>query len=107
MRMALRALKSTVVLLGLALHMAAGSTTALGETFPNKSVRIVVSFAAGTAPDLIARLLAEHLQPKWQQTVVVENRVGASGNVAAEYAAHSAGDGHTLLLSPPPPLAIN
>ncbi|HYJ58809.1 MAG TPA: tripartite tricarboxylate transporter substrate binding protein [Methyloceanibacter sp.] len=84
-----------------------GIGPATAETFPNKSVRIVVPFAAGTAPDLIARLLAEHLQPKWQQTIVVENRVGASGNVAAEYAARSPADGHTLLISPPPPLAIN
>jgi tripartite-type tricarboxylate transporter receptor subunit TctC len=84
-----------------------GIGPATAETFPNKSVRIVVPFAAGTAPDLIARLLAEHLQPKWQQTIVVENRAGASGNVAAEYAARSPADGHTLLVSPPPPLAIN
>ena len=100
--------QSAAILLGLSLlNLGSGPATAVAETFPNKSVRIVVPFAAGTAPDLIARLLAEHLQPKWQQTIVVENRVGASGNVAAEYAAHSPADGHTLLVSPPPPLAIN
>jgi tripartite-type tricarboxylate transporter receptor subunit TctC len=82
-------------------------TPAAAQTFPSKPVRIVVPFAAGTAPDLIARLLAEHLQPGWQQPIVVENRVGASGNVAAEHVARSPADGHTLLVSPPPPLAIN
>lgn len=103
-----RSSRCAALLLGLsALQLAAGPANAVDETFPNKSVRIVVPFAAGTAPDLIARLLAEHLQPKWQQTIVVENRVGASGNVAAEHAARSPADGHTLLVSPPPPLAIN
>jgi tripartite-type tricarboxylate transporter receptor subunit TctC len=104
----LRAFRSAALLLGLsALQLAAGPTTAAAKSFPSKTVRIVVPFAAGTAPDLIERLLAEHLQPEWQQTIVVENRVGASGNVAAEYAARSPADGHTLLVSPPPPLAIN
>jgi len=103
-----RASRPAALLLGLSvLQLVAGPTTAAAETFPSKTVRFVVPFAAGTAPDLIARLLAEHLQPKWQQTIVVENRVGASGNVAAEHAARSPADGHTLLVSPPPPLAIN
>jgi tripartite-type tricarboxylate transporter receptor subunit TctC len=98
---------STTVLTGLSAVQLAGTTTAVSETFPSKTIRIVVPFAAGTAPDLIARLLAEQLQPKWQQTIVVENRVGASGNVAAEHVARSPADGHTLFVSPPPPLAIN
>jgi len=103
-----RASRTTVLLLGLfAWQLAAGPAIAAAETFPSKTVRIVVPFAAGTAPDLIARLLAEHLQPRWQQTIVVENRVGASGNVAAEHVARSPADGHTLFVSPPPPLAIN
>lgn len=103
-----RATRSAALLLGLsALQLVAPPTIAAAETFPTKTVRLVVPFAAGTAPDLIARLLAEHLQPRWQQTIVVENRVGASGNVAAEYAARSPADGHTLFVSPPPPLAIN
>lgn len=89
------------------LQLGALLTTAAAQTFPDKPVRIVVPFAAGTAPDLIARLLAEQLQRKWQQPIVVENRVGASGNVAAEYVARAPGDGHTLLASPPPPLSIN
>jgi tripartite-type tricarboxylate transporter receptor subunit TctC len=83
------------------------STIAAAQTFPAKPVHIVVPFAAGTAPDLIARLIAEHLRPHWQQPIVVENRGGASGNIAAAHVARSPADGHTLLASPPPPLSIN
>jgi tripartite-type tricarboxylate transporter receptor subunit TctC len=98
---------SAALLLAAGTHLGVASTRAAAQSFPNKAVHIVVPFAPGTAPDVIARLLAENLQPKWQQPIVVENRVGASGNVGAEYVAHAEPDGHTLLLSPPPPLAIN
>jgi tripartite-type tricarboxylate transporter receptor subunit TctC len=91
----------------LALSGFALSAPVAAEPFPNKPVRIVVPFAAGTAPDLLARMLAEQLQPRWQQPVVVENRAGASGNIGAEHVARAPADGHTLLVSPPPPLAIN
>jgi tripartite-type tricarboxylate transporter receptor subunit TctC len=100
--------RAGVLLLAMScLVSAANPSTAAGQSFPSKSVRIVVPFAAGTAPDLIARLLAEHLQPKWQQPIVVENRVGASGNIGTEQVARAPADGHTLLVSPPPPLSIN
>jgi tripartite-type tricarboxylate transporter receptor subunit TctC len=103
-----RACRSAMLLVAASgMQLGAAPTTAVAQTFPGKPVRIVVPFAAGTAPDLIARLLAEHLRPKWQQPIVVENRVGASGNVAAEHVARSPADGYTLLASPPPPLSIN
>jgi tripartite-type tricarboxylate transporter receptor subunit TctC len=87
--------------------LAAGPTTSTAQSFPSKPVHLVVPFAQGTAADLIARLVAEGLQSKWQQPVVVENRAGASGNIGTEYVARSAADGYTLLVSPPPPLSIN
>jgi tripartite-type tricarboxylate transporter receptor subunit TctC len=100
--------RSAALLLAMSgLPLAASLPTAAAQTFPSKPVRIVVPFAPGTAPDLIARLLADQLQPQWQQSIVVENRVGASGNVAADHVARSPADGHTLLVSPPPPLSIN
>jgi tripartite-type tricarboxylate transporter receptor subunit TctC len=103
-----RACISLVLFLAVSgLQLGVAPTTAVAQAFPGKPVRIVVPFAAGTAPDLIARLLSEHLQPRWQQPVVIENRPGASGNVAAEYVARSPADGYTLLASPPPPLSIN
>jgi tripartite-type tricarboxylate transporter receptor subunit TctC len=100
-------LSAAVLFAASGLQAALWGGTALAETFPSKPVRLVVPFAAGTAPDLIARLLAEHLQQKWQQPITVESRVGASGNVGAEHVARSPADGHTLLVSPPPPLSIN
>jgi tripartite-type tricarboxylate transporter receptor subunit TctC len=80
---------------------------ASAQSFPTKAVRIVVPFAAGGALDSVVRVIAEQLQARWGHPVIVENRVGASGNVGADYVAHAEANGHTLLASPPPPLAIN
>ena len=80
--------------------------TASAQAFPTKPVRIVVPFAAGGSLDSVMRVIAEQLQARWGYPVIVENRTGASGNVGADYVAHAEADGHTLLASPPPPLAI-
>src|SRR6476659_1857329 len=77
------------------------------QAFPTKTVRIVMPFAAGGALDSVVRVIAEQLQARWGYPVIVENRTGASGNIGADYVAHAEADGHTLLVSPPPPLAIN
>src|SRR5215217_9600527 len=74
--------------------------TALAQVFPTKPVHIVVPFAAGGALDSLVRTIAEQLQTQWKQTVLVENRLGASGNVGSSFVAHSEADGHTLLASP-------
>jgi tripartite-type tricarboxylate transporter receptor subunit TctC len=96
-----------MVLAMLSPSLAAAQTTVAAQNFPSRPVHIIVPFVPGTASDLIARLVAEGLQSKWQQPVVVENRPGASGNIGAEYVARSAADGYTLMVSPPPPLSIN
>src|SRR5215211_5645841 len=85
----------------------AAAGTASPQTFPTKTVRIVVPFAAGGALDSVVRVIAEQLQVRWSYPVIVENRAGASGNVGADHGAHAEADGHTLLASPPPPLAVN
>ena len=77
------------------------------DAFPNKPIRIVVPFSAGTAVDILPRLIAEKLALRWTQPVVVENRPGASGNIGAEAVARAEPNGYTLLASPPPPLVIN
>ncbi len=77
------------------------------QDYPNKAVRLIVSAAAGGGNDLIARIVAQHLQPKWKQSIVVENRPGAGNNLAAEFVYKSDPDGYTLLVSPPAPLVVN
>ncbi len=70
--------------------------------FPNKPVTIVVATPAGGATDKTVRLLVRQLQTKWKNGVVVENRVGASGNIASAYVAKANPDGYTLLVSAGP-----
>ena len=70
--------------------------------FPNKPVTIVVATPAGGATDKTVRLLVRQLQTKWKNGVVVENRVGVSGNIASAYVAKANPDGYTLLVSAGP-----
>ncbi len=67
--------------------------------FPNRSIRLVVPYAAGGIADLLGRLLADKLGATYKQTVVVENRPGAGGHVGGEMVAKSAPDGYTLVLA--------
>jgi tripartite-type tricarboxylate transporter receptor subunit TctC len=77
------------------------------EDYPDHSVKIVVPFPAGGTADAVPRIIGDWLSRKWDQTVVIENRSGAAGNIGAELVYHSAPDGYTLLSAPPPPLVIN
>jgi tripartite-type tricarboxylate transporter receptor subunit TctC len=81
------------------LLVAAFPTLAAAQAFPAKTVKIVVPFVAGGATDVVARLLAQKLQEAWGQTVVVENRAGAGGNIGADAVAKSPADGYTLLMA--------
>jgi len=75
--------------------------------FPNQIVKIVVPYPAGGGPDVFTRIVADKLAAKWKQTVIVENRVGGSGNIGATQVARSDPDGYTLLAAAPGPIAIN
>jgi tripartite-type tricarboxylate transporter receptor subunit TctC len=76
-------------------------------TYPAKQVRIVVPFPAGGSADILCRLVGEKLSTAWGQTVIIDNRAGAGGNVGAEIVYRAEPDGYTLLCSPPGPLSIN
>ena len=80
---------------------------ALAQDWPIKTVKIMVPFGAGSTPDMVARLLAEHLQQKLGQTFVIENKPGASGNTGTDAVAKAEPDGGTIGISIGGPLAIN
>jgi tripartite-type tricarboxylate transporter receptor subunit TctC len=81
--------------------------SANAQSFPTRPVRIVIGFAPGGTPDVFARLIAQRLTEQWGTQVLVENRPGATGNVASEMVAKSAPDGHTLLYCDSAHWAIN
>lgn len=72
---------------------------AFSQAWPAKPVKIVTAFGAGSASDIVARLLAQELQSEYGQAFIVENKPGASGFIAAEFVAKAPADGYTLLLS--------
>ncbi len=68
-------------------------------SFPSKTVRIVIPFSAGGAPDVLMRIIAPHLSEKWKQPVIVENRPGANTNIGTVVVTKADADGHTLLFT--------
>jgi tripartite-type tricarboxylate transporter receptor subunit TctC len=94
--------RSAVALFGILI-----AVPALAQDWPSKSVRIIVPFAAGATPDLVARLVADALHRKLGQTFIVENRPGASGNIGTDAVAKAEPDGSTIGVSIGGPLAIN
>ena len=85
-------------LLLLALPMASAQAQAPASSYPSKPIRILVGFPPGGNSDFVARAVGRGLGDLWSQQVIIDNRPGASGNIAAELAARSSADGHTLLL---------
>jgi tripartite-type tricarboxylate transporter receptor subunit TctC len=77
------------------------SSRAAGADWPAKPVRVVVPFTPGGSTDITARLVSNRLQEVWGQSVVVENKPGAGGNIAADMVAHSDADGYTIFISGP------
>ena len=81
---------------GVVIAIAAGAAAA--QNYPAKAIRIVVPFGAGGTTDILARVIGDRLAERWGQQVVIDNRTGAGGNIAAEIVARAPADGYTLLL---------
>jgi tripartite-type tricarboxylate transporter receptor subunit TctC len=76
-------------------------------SYPNKPVKVIVAVPAGGGVDTVTRIVTEKLRQKWGQPIVIENRGGAGGNVAAEFVSTADPDGYTLLASQPAPITTN
>ena len=72
---------------------------AAAQPYPNKPVRVIVTFPPGGTPDIYGRILAQELTTLWKQPVVVENKTGASGTIGTDFVAKAAPDGYTLLFA--------
>jgi hypothetical protein len=90
----------------LALLLACAASLAAAQPFPSRSIRLIVDTSPGGLTDLLARLTAEALTVRLGQSVVVENKPGASGNVAADLVIRSPADGYTLLIAAAGNLAV-
>jgi tripartite-type tricarboxylate transporter receptor subunit TctC len=76
----------------------AAASPAAAQAFPSKPIRMVVTFPTGGAPDILSRTISEKLDPSWGQTMIVDNKPGAGGNIGAEFVARAPADGHTLVM---------
>jgi tripartite-type tricarboxylate transporter receptor subunit TctC len=79
--------------------IAAFATPAVAQTYPSKPVTFIVPFAAGSATDQLARMLGQSVTTETKQPVIVDDRAGASGMIAAQFVAKSAADGYTVLIT--------
>src|SRR5438046_5640760 len=95
------------VLKACALAALALSAAAQPQVYPAKPVRMIVAYPPGGGTDIVGRMVAQKLGESLGQSVVVENRGGASGNIGTELAARAAPDGYTILMGNVAPNAIN
>jgi tripartite-type tricarboxylate transporter receptor subunit TctC len=98
----------SLVRIALALFAAlAAALPAAAQTYPSRNITIVVGYAPGGTGDFITRVIGNKLAEKFGRTVVVENRAGASGLIAAQFVVNSTPDGYTILAGQTPEIAIN
>lgn len=100
-------MKLAANLLGALLVLFAAQTASAQSTFPNRPIKILVGFTPGTAPDVVARILADRFAEDWGAPVVIENLPGAGSNIATERVAKATADGYTLLMGGNGALVIN
>jgi len=87
--------------------LAQTTSTGLGQTYPNRPIRFVVSFPPGGSTDFIARILAQRLPTALGQTIVIDNRGGGGGNIGNGIVAKAAPDGYTLLITAEGTITVN
>src|SRR5262249_20345303 len=80
------------------LLLAALPAAVFAQDYPQKTIRFVVPFPPGGATDALARVLGEKMSDAWKQPVLIDNRAGAGGNIAAELVAKSPADGYTIIV---------
>ena len=89
--LALRYLVATAMCLG-------AYTGAQAQAFPNKPVKLVVTYPAGGSSDLMARIMGQKLSEAWGQPVIIESKPGAAGSIGMEYTARQPADGYTFVI---------
>src|SRR5512132_1899732 len=99
--------RSVLIAAAAAAAVAAPSLRAQSSAWPSKTLRIIVPYPPGGSSDIIARSISQPLSDALKQTVIVENKAGANGNLGADLVAKSAPDGYTLLLCDTGALAIS
>ena len=99
-----RLMMAAIMLAGLTVQSSAQDRV---DAFPSRPVTLVVPFPAGGTADLTGRIIGQALARKWNQTVVIENKAGAGGNVGAEAVARAEPNGYTLLVTPQSTLVVN
>jgi tripartite-type tricarboxylate transporter receptor subunit TctC len=97
-------MKMARLVVAIALCAAAGASA---QSYPSKSIRIVVGFPPGGGNDIIARLVGAKMQEAWGQSVVIDNKPGAASIIASEFVAKSAPDGYTLLVNATGGMSVN
>jgi tripartite-type tricarboxylate transporter receptor subunit TctC len=88
-------------------HTAHGLAQNAAANYPQRPIRVVVGFPPGGATDILARILSVHLATAWGQSVVVDNRGGAAGTLAADLVSKAAPDGYTLMMVPSGPFTVS
>ena len=91
----------------IALLLALPASASAQTSYPDRTIRFIVSASAGGGTDIIARLVAQQLNAMWGQPVIVENKTGAAGNISAQLVARSQPDGYTLFVTFGGVLTIN
>jgi tripartite-type tricarboxylate transporter receptor subunit TctC len=95
----MKSLKRLFLLMAASVAFAAVAGPSVGATFPDKPVKMVIGYGPGSSTDIVGRIIAQGLAELWKQPVVVDNRSGAAGNIAADAVAKSTADGYTMLFA--------